>query len=334
MNQTCEKGCLPETGCNNYGHDKIEDCKFWKKVSKSLESSTASLPELKKGVIRLGWSGNSLGMNSLRILAERSSPIVIGVVGLSNSGKTTFLSLIYLMLISGKKIGDWSFVNSYTLLGWENIISGLKWSPENVYQFPPHTSMNDGRTNGLLHLCLRKGNLTKDIVFTDVAGEWFSNWAIDKNAENAEGAVWIQENADAFISLLDSDLLSEKDDNKLSKGIQDSFLLLDRLVSELKTRPLAFLWSKADEKRNIEKPVIERVDDKFKKIKNSEVVELDISYKPKLEEEDEEEYRDNILLTIDWILKEILTGRNGEVEISASEINDFFLTFRGIKNGK
>ena len=227
MEKECSNGCFVELPCQKHKFDKKEDCPSWKEANKELVDKKGSEDIGTTDGYRVAWTSNSLGIKNLPLIGERSCPIIIGVIGLSNSGKTTFLSLIYLMLISGKKIGEWSFVNSYTMRGWENIVHGLKWSPGNSYQFPPHTSVNDGRANGLLHLALRNDSDTKDIVFTDVAGEWFANWSKDKYAENSTGALWVQDNSDGFILLTDSDKLASTNGQERAEGISGTLALLD-----------------------------------------------------------------------------------------------------------
>lgn len=329
MEKECEKGCPVELGCMYYAHDKKQDCKSWQKTNRQTKEKNSTNNNFESDdTYRVGWTSNSLGMKNLRLISERSSPIIIGVIGLSNSGKTTFLSMIYLMLLSGKKIGDWSFVNSFTLRGWENIINGLKWSPGNIYKFPPHTSVNDGRAHGLLHLSLRLGEKTKDIVFTDVSGEWFLNWAKDKNHENAEGALWIQKNADGFIFLSDSDKLSSDDFLRRAEAIDETEILLDRLTGELQQRPAIFTWAKADKKNLINPSIEERITRKFQKASPSLFEVYDISCYPK--SIDDDEYRDNILNVINWILLRILKSESKRIFIPASKSKDLFLNFRGI----
>jgi hypothetical protein len=144
----------------------------------------------------LPWSSNSLGIVDLQFIAGRSKPLLIGIIGPHNAGKTTLLTVLYLLLSQGWRVKGRRFVGSYTLGGWENLAHSLRWTPNQGPHFPPHTPNDAGRLPGLLHLAFRRDDgVLEDVLLTDAPGEWFERWAIDKGAPNLDGARWISSNS-------------------------------------------------------------------------------------------------------------------------------------------
>lgn len=78
---------------------------------------------------------------------------------------------------------------------------------------------------------------------TDTPGEWFSKWAINRNAQEAEGARWAAEHADAFLLIADCEALSGPEMGSARSAIQ---ILSRRLADERRSRPVALVWSKTD----------------------------------------------------------------------------------------
>jgi hypothetical protein len=235
----------PEIACN-MGYPDYRECPhFQGQLGESESSGKAAEGE---SAYPLPWSGNSFGRVDLQIVSARSKPTIIGVIGSHNAGKTTLLTVMYLLLSRGRQFGDCRFAGSYTLGGWENLAHFLRWKPGQTPSFPPHTSISAGRVPGLLHLSFRRapGGL-EDIIVTDAPGEWFDTWAINKNAAEVAGAQWISRNADSFMLLADSDALSGS-----SRGDARIHLLnlAERIGSELAGRRLAVVWSKSDIKIN------------------------------------------------------------------------------------
>src|SRR5690242_4491876 len=91
--------------------------------------------------IMLPWSGSAMGLVDLGFVSGRGKPIVIGVAGPENAGKTTLLACWYLLLGRGLlEHIDHFFAGSYTLEGWESVAGALRWDPGRSASFPPHTS--------------------------------------------------------------------------------------------------------------------------------------------------------------------------------------------------
>jgi len=259
MNETkCSKpGCQPKIGCTAFSGTKYQDCDYWKAANKDIAKTSPKIIESNKRGHHIEWTGFSFGKDDLGLVLEKSSnTTVIGIIGASNSGKTTYLSMLYQMLVFGKTIPDWQFAYSYTLRSWENISNNLKWSPGNKYSFPPHTSVNEGRVAGLLHLAFRINGQVKDFIFADFPGEWFTKWAKDK--KNSEEAEWIYNNARGFLFLIDCAKLKNK--STISEGRGETLSIGSRLKDNLQNRPIATLWAKSDYKDDIKPVLIQRIE--------------------------------------------------------------------------
>jgi hypothetical protein len=124
------------------------------------------------------------------------------------------------------------------------VAGALRWSPGYPPAFPPHTSSRGGRAPGLLHIAFRQGaNRIKDYVLTDAPGEWFTKWAVNRDAAEGAGAKWIAQNADVFLLVADREALAGPNMGSARGGLQ---LLARRLAAEREDRPVALVWSKAD----------------------------------------------------------------------------------------
>lgn len=237
--------CDPlRTGCT-LGVISHTDCPNWKS-----EITDEPLEDAQDGVITdntaitLPWTGEALGLSALEFITAQSKPSLVAIVGPTQSGKTTFLAAMFLLLSAGEKLQEYDFAGSYSLTGWKNIADHLQWKVEHPPTFPPHTSSANGRIPGLLHLSLRNhANPLNDVIFTDAPGEWFSRWAIQKNAPEAEGARWIYDHSDVFIVIADSEELSGANRGLARGKIKD---IIDRLSENIGNRRIALVWTKAD----------------------------------------------------------------------------------------
>lgn len=231
---------VPDTGCD-LGYTDLSKCPVWCGTTQKDEA-----PKNLSGEMLLPWSGSAFGLADLGFVAGRARPIVIGVVGPQNAGKTTLLASWYLLLGRGlADLGRKVFAGSYTLSGWEAVAGAMRWSPGQPPCFPPHTTSRGGRAPGLLHLSLRDGDIghTVDFLFTDAPGEWYQKWAINSDSQEGVGARWISDNADAFVVVADREALSGEAKGSARSSLQ---LIARRLGSELRGRPVALAWTKAD----------------------------------------------------------------------------------------
>lgn len=241
MNKCTRETCfVPDTGCD-LGHAVLSKCPVWCGTARA-DAPTDDLSD----EVLLPWSGSALGLADLGFVSGRARPLVIGVVGAQNAGKTTLLGAWYLLLGRGlADLGDRRFAGSYSLSGWEAVAGAMRWPPGHAPRFPPHTTSRGGRAPGMLHIALRDedhGRLV-DYLFTDAPGEWFQKWAVNTDSQEGVGARWISDYADAFLVVADREALSGEAMGSARGSLQ---LLARRLSSELRERPVALVWTKAD----------------------------------------------------------------------------------------
>lgn len=231
---------VPDTGCD-LGHTDLSKCSTWHGAMQGNKQA-----EDLSGEALLPWSGSAFGLADLGFVSGRARPIVIGVVGPQNAGKTTLLASWYLLLGRGlAELGGRKFAGSYTLSGWEAVAGALRWAPGQPPRFPPHTTSRGGRAPGLLHLTLKNPESGRpvDFLFTDAPGEWFQKWALNTNSAEGVGARWVSDHADVFLVVADREALGGESMGSARSSLQ---LIAKRLGSELRGRPVALVWTKAD----------------------------------------------------------------------------------------
>ena len=185
-----------DAGCRD-GHNSIIDCPN----VRHIEGSTLDL----HAGATLPWSGLPLGeVDAEAVVGTRRSRL-LAIVGLPGAGKTTALAALWILLRRGHDPWTHTFAGSYTLLGWHAIARHMSWPPTGRRAFPPHTTATGNREPSLLHVALKHGNILTDLLLTDVSGEWFREWAFDR--ESVPGATWIAQEADVFVLLSDCDAL-------------------------------------------------------------------------------------------------------------------------------
>ena len=190
---------------------------------------------------RLPWSGLALGSTDLLTVAALGRSSLVGIVGVANAGKTTALAATMMGLRRGVGRFADQFAGSYTLIGWNRIAFHLHWVPHGS-GFPPHTTTADRRIPSLLHMALHShSGAINHLLYTDVPGEWFKNWAYDVDA--GSGTTWIAQHANAFVLLADSDALSGPERGR-ARADYDS--LAHRLASVRGDRPVVPVLSKSD----------------------------------------------------------------------------------------
>ena len=244
MNQmrrcTRETCFVPDTGCG-LGHPDLSKCPAW---TAGAEPSTTSF-EVADEVL-LPWSGSALGLADLVFLAGRARPMVVGIAGSQNAGKTTLLGAWYLLLGRGAvKLENKQFAGSYSLAGWEAVAGSLRWDPGQPASFPPHTTSRSGRAPGLLHVSFwdeQRLRLT-DYLMTDAPGEWFQKWSINRDSAAGAGARWVADRADILLIVADRDALSGEGMGSARGAFQ---VLASRVAAERSGRPVALVWTKAD----------------------------------------------------------------------------------------
>jgi hypothetical protein len=325
-----------QIGCNR-GFEFLENCQHWKgahqrKVAADVHGggdaelvqpdSTIEAPEGDRQ-LHLPWTGNSLGTLDLELATACNRTEVIGVVGPFNSGKTTLLTIIYLLIHHGEQSAAGKFAGSWSLIGWNNLAAKFRWKPGNGGPgFPPHTSRGAGRRPGLLHLALRdRQSIRQDYLVTDPPGEWFSLWAQKEAAEGAAGARWVQQYADRFLFLVDREALASKERGKERDMLKD---LARRLSGGLRDRPIAVVWTKSDIK------ILSTIE---QDLRDCFAVEFpnhsEFRVRMRFGNETREEVEEPCLRLMEWMFGPKSKSERGAPIVLAKDSSDLFLAYRG-----
>lgn len=133
-------------------------------------------PVLESPATDVGFpTSRTLGPDMISDLMASRYVTVVGILGDPESGKTACLASLYL-LVSNACLQGWSFADSKSLMGFEDIARGAReWNegapPE---QMTVHTQMADERQPGFLHLRLvrESDGHRLDLALPDLPGEW------------------------------------------------------------------------------------------------------------------------------------------------------------------
>lgn len=205
-------------------------------------------------VTPIPWTGEWLQPKKLGVVTHRGTPRIIGLVGSSGAGKTTYLAMLYTLLFNGKRIENWDFAGSYTLNGWELQAKTLQVQEDGTVRNPDATP-SDKDFYSLYHIALRHDGYLHDILFADSSGEVFSKWADNVNDPAAENARWIYDNAHAFLFFVDCEAIIKQ----RGRSRRDIVQLAEQVKSGLRGRPVVIVWSKADLADQMRKNIVEAI---------------------------------------------------------------------------
>ena len=322
-----KKFICPNPNCNYQNNTNcyegeliVSKCKHWKQAKKEGKASTA---DIDNDLFRIAWTGNSFGFRDMPLITQRSKPLVIGVIGPSDAGKTTFLASLFNLLHLGKSIEEYEFSGSYTLAGWDHVSHPLEFhSPDEAF-FPAHTSSNPERLQALLHLGLRKSTAFHDVLLTDVSGEWFVQWADKVDHSQAKGANWIFKHADCFLFFLDAEAFQG---NMRGLALDTTRKIARRMEKGLKNRPVGLIVSKADLLKKNDPAALE---DLLKECNHlfSKSKEFRVTVK-----KPNSSQHSNILKAIDWAISQVPTQTSGIRQIPTLAPSDYFQSYRGPKS--
>jgi hypothetical protein len=308
--------CVAPISCHE-GHENISSCPNWEN-GKTKKSNKEKIKVENNNASNLSWTGEPLQIQEMAMISSRNAPILFGIVGKANAGKTTFLAMLYTLLLNGKKLSGFEFTGTNTILGWDELHFRLRILKESV-AFPDPTPFGYIR---LLHFALRdKNSLLKDVLFSDVSGEVFSLWSQNREDVNAVTARWVYDNSNAFIFFLDcEDLISRK--NLAKTEVID---IAEQLRYNLKSRPVLAVWSKSDKKGEVHPRIKESLQEELKNIFPN-YSEIDIS---NFSTHDPDHLvHVNNLKVVDWLLERILVPSNLDLTIR-NNYEDFFLNYKG-----
>lgn len=310
--------CVAPISCHE-GLESYKNCDFWiKGNANKQEKSKAPLKSIKGTSIP--WSGEALAIEELSQISIRNNPVIIGIIGKADAGKTTYLAMLFTLLLRGVKLKEFDFSGTKTIKAWDELYHKLKVQKDNVV-FPDPTPAQYLK---LLHLAVRNYNgKLKDILLSDASGEVFSIWSQNRDDNNAENARWIYKNADAFILFIDCvDLINRK--NSAKTEVID---LAQMLNDNIKDRPVIAVWSKSDKKNEIHKTIKESLQDELKNIFIN-YNELDISNFSS-DDPDILVHKNNIGV-LDWLLQRIFYDRTSIISKEESNVEgDIFLNYKG-----
>jgi len=308
--------CAAPASCHHFNPDHTK-CEHWIKGNATEVKKVVAKKSYGK-TTGLTWSGDPVLLENINTLG-RSTPIVLGTVGKAKAAKTTFLAMLYTLLLNGKKLQDHRFAGTKTILGWDKLYSKLKIQKENV-EFPDATLPEYFR---LYHLALRnKNENVRDLFITEASGEVFFNWSQNRNHPDAENARLIYAASHAFMFFIDcKDLVTRKGAAK-----SEIIDLMQMLNHDLRNRPVIVVWSKADEKDKIHSTILTSLLEEIKS-QFGNVYQLDISNFP-LNDPDHIVHENN-LKVINWVMEKTNYNSIPKLSITSIKTNDPFLNYRG-----
>ncbi|MEY8214151.1 MAG: hypothetical protein RPR97_06650 [Colwellia sp.] len=320
MRKNCQNdGCAAPKGlCLKSSTNEHLKCETWLEKNPSIQ-----IGETKKTTdksICLPWTGEALQPEDISIISERSVPLIVGMVGTADAGKTSFLGMIYTLLFNGGRIKNWGFSGSTTLAAWETLAQYLKITNDGSVNFPAPTSSHPDFYS-LYHLALKNDNTFRDVLFADSSGEVFSDWSEDINDDNAENARWIYKSSSAFIFMVDSEALIEKRGRAVSEIVQ----MAGQLAANLNSRPVVIVWTKSDREAAIKPAIKASIEEDLSEL-FPESISIKVSNFPKSGKE--KICHLNNLLVIESVLLELNRPAGTQFEIPVKPACDYFLDYR------
>lgn len=317
----CNKeGCYaPEDFCLELAGPLHEQCQFFEKAGAA--EAPAKTAKRSAAATSIPWTGEWLRPEQLELLTHRGTPRIIGLVGSSGAGKTTYLAMLYSLLFNGKRIENWDFAGSYTLNGWELQAKTLQVQEDGTVRNPDATP-SDKDFYSLYHLALRNDGFLHDILFADSSGEVFSKWADNVNDPAAENARWIYENAQAFLFFVDCEAIIEQ----LGSANLDMVQLAGQIKKGLGNRPVVIVWSKADLADKMSKNIVEAIRHNLTET-FPEAVSLEISNYSK-SDSDQLCHINNIGVA-KTVLDQLVNPHPLHIAAAAIPTNDYFFLYRG-----
>lgn len=320
-----KQGCYaPGDFCLELAGPLHEQCQFF--VKAGATEASAKIAKRLAAATSIPWTGEWLRPEQLDLLTHRSTPRIIGLVGSSGAGKTTYLAMLYSLLFNGKRIENWDFAGSYTLNGWELQAKTLQVQDDGTVRNPDATP-SDKDFYSLYHLALRHDGFLHDILFADSSGEVFSKWADNVNDPAAENARWIYGNAHAFLFFVDCDAIIEQ----RGRAKRDIVQVAEQVKSGLRGRPVVIVWSKADLAENMRENIVEAIERSLSETFPG-AISLEISNYSK-SDSDQLCHINNISVAR-TVLNLLANPQSLRIAPEPIQTDDFFLLYRGSDGSK
>ncbi len=325
MRKKCSKsGCpAPKGLCLEHASPDHPKCEYWlgtigdksEEIDKKLNKKSRPLP----------WTGEPFQPMDISVVSQRSVPLIIGMVGGAEAGKTSYLGMLYTLIFNGKKFENWKFAGSYTLAAWETLAQYLKIKPDGSVVFAPTTPANPDFYS-LYHLAFKRDELFRDILFADSSGEVFNDWAENVLAPNVENARWIYEKSSAFIFMVDCVALIEKRGAAKSAIIQ----MAEQVKANLNGRPVVVVWTKADRIKEVRENIKAALEEDLTTVfKDSQV--FDVSNFSK-SDPDRLCHKNNMEVT-EYLLEQLNTPKLIQLIPEVPNIDDLFFKYQGTQYG-
>lgn len=318
--QCSKEGChAPEDFCQEFGTPEHLLCEhFMAGVQQEKSTGTTAKNKTRSTI---PWSGDFLQPGEIDLLAHRGTPKIIGLIGSSGAGKTSYLAMLYTLLFKGKPIEGWEFAGSYTLSGWELQAKTLQVEESGRVRHPEATP-SDKDFYSLYHLALRHQSHLHDVLFADSSGEVFSKWADNVQDPSAENARWIYEKSQGFLFFIDCHAIIDH----RGKARQSIVQLAEQLKRRLNDRPIVLLWSKADLAEGMRANIVDSIETSLRTLFPG-AVSLHISNYSK--SDSDELCHINNLKGTGSLLNQMDNPKPLIVTPMETEASDFFFKYRG-----
>jgi hypothetical protein len=201
------------------------------------------------------WSGRHLTLADAGRVMGSSPCRVITIVGPYDSGKTSFLTSVFLQMANGgaRSTFDYAFAGSSSLHGLSTLAKQAdKYRGAPGEQVVDHTTYDEPDDAGMfLHFALRPRNRADErvvnLLLSDIPGEWFDNYAANED-ERARRRLPFLPRCDGFIVLADSAALLADGGQKIDDRTMRVLRRLSKNLAEWERAvPVVLLLSKYDQ---------------------------------------------------------------------------------------
>ncbi len=258
-NSRCE---VPATNFCKQDHDDFQVCPSYLEGfgQHNQETSAVDAGAVKKGEVRPAWSGNAFTPNTATVIWATSRAPLLALVGLPETGKTSFLATLYLRM-KRELLAERQFNGSLTLQAWAKLASRMEWSGGRAPKYPPRTS-GDAREPGFLHISLRAHNDdVTDVLVADTPGEWYIRWISKADDPQAEGARWTVDHADEILFFVDVAALT--DPTLQYNARSQTERLIDRVSNRQPRGRVSVVYAKHDAATDGPMPALARIREKL-----------------------------------------------------------------------